>query len=122
ELVRGNYFGAIILVLLLSSVMSAVLANTPTTLIFLPIVATIIEGFPFSATPLYLALLIGVNLGGNFIPQGAACDMMTLKLADEAGVEDMNYKRLLKQGGAFALIHLAISILYLGVLAAIMQA
>lgn len=113
KLVANNYVGAILLVLLLSSVLSAFLANTPTTLVFLPIVSTIAGAFPQSPVPLYLALLIGVNLGGNFIPQGAACDMMTLQLAKEAGVEDMNYRRLLKQGAAFALLHLGIAAAYL---------
>lgn len=123
DLVRGNYFAAIFLVLILSSVLSAVLANTPTTLIFLPIVAAIIVDFaPLSPIPLYLALLIGVNLGGNFIPQGAACDMMTLELAKKAKVEDMSYRRLLKQGALFAFLHLGLSVLYLSGLAFLLQA
>ncbi|MFX0137100.1 MAG: hypothetical protein ACFFDN_25905, partial [Candidatus Hodarchaeota archaeon] len=85
----------------------------PTALIFIPIVSTLIDSFNFSSVPLLFAFIIGINLGGNFIPQGAACDMMTLKIARDSGVENMSYKRLLKMGGTFALIHLGISIIFL---------
>ena len=31
--------------------------------------------------PLLIAFITRVNIGGNFLPQGYACDMMTLELA-----------------------------------------
>ncbi|MFX0189043.1 MAG: SLC13 family permease [Candidatus Hodarchaeota archaeon] len=104
-----------LIILLAVSLLSGIVANTPTALIFIPIVDTLILlGFP--PIPLLFALIIGVNLGGNFLPQGAACDMMTLKIAQDSGVENFSFKRLLKTGGSFALIHLAIAILYLYIL------
>ncbi|UCD00661.1 MAG: hypothetical protein JSV23_07155 [Promethearchaeota archaeon] len=108
-----NPFLMSILILIIISFVSGVVANTPTALIFIPIVSTLIDNFNFSSVPLLFAFIIGINLGGNFIPQGAACDMMTLKIARDSGVENMSYKRLLKMGGTFALIHLAISIIFL---------
>ena len=95
------------------SLISGFVASTPTTLIFVPIINTIIVNFGFAPTPLIFALVIGINLGGNIIPQGATCDIMTLKIAQDSGVENLNYKRLLKVGASFALIHIAFSILYL---------
>ena len=71
-------------------------------------------GFP--PIPLIFALIIGVNLGGNFVPQGAACDMMTLKIAQDKGVENFSYKRLFRTGATFASIHLVISIGFLFIL------
>ncbi|MBD3253667.1 MAG: hypothetical protein GF383_01165 [Candidatus Lokiarchaeota archaeon] len=103
------------LILIVVSVLSGVVANTPTALVFIPIVSTLI-GLGFSDVPLLFAFIIGINLGGNFVPQGAACDMMTLKIAQDSGVENFNYKRLLKVGGTFALIHLVASIGYLFIL------
>ncbi len=70
----------------------------------------------FSSVPLLFAFVIGINLGGNFIPQGAACDMMTLKIARDSGVDNLNYKRLLKMGALFAFVHLGFSMLYLMIL------
>ncbi len=115
-----NPFLLSFLILIIISFISGVVANTPTALIFIPIIRTLISApFYFSSVPLFFAFIIGINLGGNFIPQGAACDMMTLKIARDSGVENMSYKRLLKMGGSFALIHLVLSIIFLLILVSI---
>lgn len=110
-----NVFLLCLIILIIVSLLSGVVANTPTALIFIPIIGTLIEmGFP--PVPLLFAFIIGVNLGGNFLPQGAACDMMTLKIAEDSGVENFSYGRLLRTGAVFALIHIAISIGFLFIL------
>jgi len=113
-----NPFIMAFLILIIISFISGVVANTPTALIFIPIIGILIEpvsngGFGFAQVPLLFSLVIGINLGGNFLPSGAACDMMTLKIARDSGVENFNYKRLLKVGAIFAFIHIGVSILYL---------
>ena len=113
-----NPFVLALLILIITSFISGVVANTPTALIFIPIIQLLIKplsdgGFGFLAVPLLFSLVIGINLGGNFLPSGAACDMMTLKIARDSGVENFNYKRLLKMGAIFAFLHIGISILYL---------
>jgi len=112
---KFDVFLLCLIILIVVSVLSGLVANTPTALIFIPIIETLILlGFP--PIPLLFALIIGVNLGGNFLPQGAACDMMTLKIAQDSGVENFSFKRLFKTGAVFALIHLAVAILYLFIL------
>jgi len=116
-----NPFVLAFIILIIISFISGVVANTPTALIFIPIIGILIEpvstgGFGFSAVPLLFSLIIGINLGGNFLPSGAACDMMTLKIARDSGVENFNYKRLLKMGALFALIHIGIAIISLLIL------
>ncbi|MBY8984714.1 MAG: hypothetical protein KGD65_06595 [Candidatus Lokiarchaeota archaeon] len=113
-----NPFVLAFLILIIISFISGVVANTPTALIFIPIIGLLIEpisngGFGFSSIPLLFSLVIGINLGGNFLPSGAACDMMTLKIARDSGVENFSYKRLLKMGAIFAFLHIGIAILYL---------
>jgi len=104
-----------IFLLIITSVLSGFLDNVPVTILFIPIVGVLIEaGFP--ATPLLIAFILGVNLGGNIFPQGSAADMMTLELSDKYCVDDMNYKRLLKIGGLFAILHIIIGIIYLAFL------
>ncbi|TXT59197.1 MAG: Arsenical pump membrane protein [Promethearchaeota archaeon] len=95
------------------SLMSGLVANTPTALIFVQITDTLISDFAFPALPLLFALIIGINLGGNFLVQGAAADMVTLKTARDNGVENLDYKRLAKIGALFAGLHLLASALYL---------
>ncbi|MBD3194791.1 MAG: hypothetical protein GF317_07040 [Candidatus Lokiarchaeota archaeon] len=108
-----NPFILAIIILLVVSVMSGVVANTPTALIFIPIIDTLIVDFSFESLPLLFVFIIGINLGGNFLVQGAACDMMTLKIAQDSGVENLDYKRLAKYGAIFALIHVGASVVYL---------
>ncbi len=101
------------IILLLVSLISGFVANTPTALIFIPIISLLIDTFHFPSIPLFFAFIISINIGGNLIPQGAACDMMTLKIAQNNGVENLNFKRLLKVGATFAVIHIGLSIGYL---------
>ncbi|MHA1723251.1 MAG: SLC13 family permease [Promethearchaeota archaeon] len=111
-----NRFLLYFLILIIVSLVSGFVANTPTALVFIPIIDTLIADFGFASIPLYFAFIIGINLGGNIIPQGAACDIMTLKIAQDSGVENLNYKRLLKVGATFALIHIAMASVYLLIL------
>jgi Na+/H+ antiporter NhaD/arsenite permease-like protein len=99
--------------LIFISLVSGVVANTPTALVFIPIIQILIKDFHFPSVPLLFAFIIAINLGGNLIPQGAAADMMTLKVARDSGVENLGYKRLLKIGAIFASIHISLSLLYL---------
>ena len=99
--------------LIFISLVSGIVANTPTALIFIPIIQILINDFHFPSVPLLFSFIIAINLGGNLIPQGAAADMMTLKVAQDSGVENLNYKRLLKIGAFFASIHIVLSLLYL---------
>ena len=111
-----NPFVLALIILVSVSLVSGVVANTPTALIFIPIVDFLIVDYGFPSVPLLFALIIGVNIGGNLIPQGAACDMMTLKIAQNNDVENLNFKILLKYGAMFAFIHIILSIGYLFIL------
>ncbi|MBN2156008.1 MAG: hypothetical protein JW776_08195 [Candidatus Lokiarchaeota archaeon] len=103
-----------IFILVLSSLLSGFLANSPTALMFLAITDGLILLNPeLPLNPLIIALLIGINMGGNFLPQGAACDVMTLTIATRNKVEGFTFKTLTKNGALFAMIHLICGILYL---------
>ncbi|TFG13922.1 MAG: hypothetical protein EU535_04305 [Promethearchaeota archaeon] len=100
-------------ILITTSILSALLDNVPITVLFIPIITVLITGAGFPATPLLIAFILGINLGGNFLPQGAACDMVTLEFAKKNHIHEMNYNTLLKIGGLFALLHVIIGIGYL---------
>jgi len=104
------------ILLILVSLISGFVANTPTTLIFIPIVQTLINTFNFPSVPILFAFIVAINIGGNLIPQGAAADLMTLKVAQDSGVENLGYKRLLKTGFVFALIHIVSAMGFLFIL------
>jgi len=114
----NNIFLLSVIVLILTSVLSGFLDNIPVTVLFIPIINVLIDplGLGFSQIPLLIAFILGINLGGNFLPQGSAADMMTLELSKKYCVDEMNYRKLLKIGGLFALLHIILGIFYLGII------
>ena len=111
DVIGNNIYLAVLIVLLISSVLSAFLAGTPVTIILLPIVAAV-AGESLFPNPIIIAFIGGVNMAGNFLPQGSACDLLTLNLARKYNVENLNYRRLLKYGGTFAILHFLIILGY----------
>jgi Na+/H+ antiporter NhaD/arsenite permease-like protein len=111
DLSGNNIFLAVLITLGLSSVLSAFLAGTPVTIILLPIIASFI-GEGFFPNPIIIAFISGVNMAGNFLPQGSACDILTLSMAKKYDVVNLDYKRLLKNGAFFAMVHFLIILGY----------
>ncbi len=104
SLTNNNIYLAVLITLGLSTLLSAFLAGTPVTIILLPIFAEFV-GQGFFPHPIIIAFLGGVNMAGNFLPQGSACDLLTLNLAKKYRVANLDYKRLLKNGSIFAMMH-----------------
>ena len=111
NVINDNIFLAVLITLGISSLLSAFLAGTPVTIILLPIFSAIVSQSLFP-NPIIIAFISGVNLAGNFLPQGSACDMLTLTLAKKYRVINLNYKRLLKNGALFATMHFSIVLGY----------
>ena len=111
-----NEFILAIVILLSTSVLSGLIDNTPVTIIFIPIIRVLFNLPEFYLGPIVVAFILGINLGGNFLPQGSAADMMTLEISRENEVKDMSYKRLFKVGGLFALLHIILGIGYVAIL------
>ena len=110
-IIKDNIFLAVLITLGVSSLLSAFLAGTPVTIILLPIFSAVV-GVSLFPNPIIIAFISGVNLAGNFLPQGSACDMLTLTLAKKYRVTNLNYKRLLKNGFIFATLHFSIVLGY----------
>ncbi len=96
-----------LILLITISLMSAFIANTPTTLIFIPIIEALINA-GFSPVVLLIIFIFGIHLGGNLVPQGAVAHITTLNIAERSGVSNLNYKRLLKIGFPLTIIQLLI--------------
>lgn len=120
SLLNDNIYLAVLITLGVTSLLSAFLAGTPVTIILLPIFSAII-GEGFFPNPIIIAFIGGVNMAGNFLPQGSACDMLTLNLAKKYKVVNLDYRRLLKNGALFAMIHFFIILGYTMVYALILS-
>ncbi|TFG09737.1 MAG: hypothetical protein EU535_08800 [Promethearchaeota archaeon] len=102
-----------IIILITTSLLSGLLDNTPVTIIFIPVIRILISSPDFYAFPLLVAFILGINLGGNFLPQGSPADLMILELGRTNKIKDLTYKKMVKIGGFYALIHILIGIGYL---------
>jgi Na+/H+ antiporter NhaD/arsenite permease-like protein len=117
NILSDNVLLAGITVLLLISVLSGFLAQVPTAIVFINLLQNI---YGTAVPPLILmGFLFGINLGSNFLPQGAACDLMALNLAEKNGIKGFNYKTLLKNGSLITLFHIFNSIVYMTIFALI---
>ena len=112
SLLGNNIYLAVLITLGISSLLSAFLAGTPVTIMLLPIFSALIAEGGFFPNPIIIAFISGVNLAGNFLPLGSACDLLTLSLAKKYKVVNLDYKRLLKTGSMFALLHLLLILGY----------
>ena len=113
NLTQHNTFLLAVGILLITSLLSGLMDNAPITILFLPIIADIIATNQYISNPIFIAFTLGINLGGNFLPQGAACDMMTLELARKHKVKGFTYKNLTIVGSFFAIVHILLGIGYI---------
>lgn len=98
------------------SLLSGAIANTPITLVFILIIDTLIVDYGIDSNHILFTFIVGINLASNFVPQGAVSDMVILKISRENEVENLSYWRLFKFGGAFAIIHALLSVIWIIVL------
>ncbi len=111
EIASGSIMGTAIIFFLIANILSGFISNTPTTIIFIRIILEIYG--PKPPAIILMALIAGVHLGGNLLPQGAACDIMTLNIAKKYKLEEFTYNGLLKKGFKYALLHIGIGIIFI---------
>ncbi|WP_457558631.1 SLC13 family permease [Candidatus Harpocratesius sp.] len=109
-----NEFLAALTILIMIAVLSGFLAQVPTALVFITLLQNIYGTNPGDVPNLIMmAFLFGINLGSNFLPQGAACDLMALNLAEKNDVREFNYKNLLYRGSMITVLHIIMGSFYL---------
>jgi Na+/H+ antiporter NhaD/arsenite permease-like protein len=115
----GNQLISAIIMLLMIGILSGVLAQVPTALVFITLLERI-YGIGNVPDIILMGFLFGINLGSNFLPQGAAVDLMALNLARKNKITGFNYKTLLKNGSMVTVFHIINSIIYMTIYALIM--
>ncbi|MHA1792655.1 MAG: SLC13 family permease [Promethearchaeota archaeon] len=112
----NNVFLISIIIMLVTSLLSGLMDNAPVTLIFLPIINSLFISMPTGGNAIIVGMIIGINVGGNFLPQGSACDMAILDIAQKNCVTNLSFKRLFEVGAKFALLHIVIGIGYIALI------
>lgn len=115
KVIPANPLFASFVVLIAISVLSGLLAQVPTALVMIAILQQLYDVGNGGVIPdiIKIAFILGINIGSNFLPQGAAVDLMALNIAKKNNVEGFNYKSLLKNGSLITLFHILNSIIFM---------
>ncbi len=103
---------AIIFVMWVSAIASAIIDNIPFTATMLPVVAYLTQTIPNAGNTLWWALALGACLGGNGTLIGASANVVTAGLAERAGYP-MTFGYFLKIGAPAMFISVTISMIWL---------
>jgi Na+/H+ antiporter NhaD/arsenite permease-like protein len=110
---HGNLTVAILIVLWVSAVASAIVDNIPFTATMLPITVFLGKTIPGAESGvLWWALALGACFGGNGTIIGASANVVTTGMAEKSG-HKITFYEYLKQAGPITIISLVISSAYL---------
>lgn len=114
KVIPTNPLAAAIVVLISISILSGMLAQVPTALVMIAVLQQLYAGAPGGIPNLVkIGFILGINIGSNFLPQGAAVDLICLELAKKNKVEGFTYKTLLRNGSLITLYHIFNSIIFM---------
>ena len=92
--------------------MSGIIDNIPYTAAMIPIVQSLGEVMPVE--PLWWALALGADLGGNLTIVGASANVIVVSLAERSG-HPISFRQWLRYGVPVTVVSLLISTVYLWV-------
>jgi len=108
-----NLVLAIILILWVSGMASAIVSNIPFTAAALPIAAFLTTAVPGAENNvLYWALAVGVCFGGNATSIGAAANIVTAGVADRAGYH-LSFPRFLRVGVPATFVTILVAMIWI---------
>jgi len=102
----GNIYISTTLVLWISALASAVIANIPFTAAFIPILMSITASSPDN--PLWWALILGADFGGNTTSIGSSSNVVALDIMKERGLE-ISFMEYLKIGILILVVSVGVS-------------
>nr|WP_269151137.1 ArsB/NhaD family transporter [Spelaeicoccus albus] len=112
DLVGDNFFGASIGMLVGSAVVSGVVDNIPYVATMAPITANLVHSGGAAAHPLWWALALGADLGGNATAIGASANVVVVGIAKRNG-HDISFWRFTKCGLIVTGITIAVCVPYI---------
>ena len=110
---QGNLILAVLIVLWVSGIASAIVDNIPYTATMLPIVAFLGKTIPGAETGvLWWALALGACFGGNGTIIGASANVVTTGIAEKAG-HKITFLQFVKEAAPITIVSLIISSIFL---------
>ncbi len=113
QVCQGNLIIAVLIVLWISGIASAIVDNIPFTATMLPITAFLGKTVPGAETGvLWWALALGACFGGNATIIGASANVVTTGIAEKSGYK-ISFYQYLKEAAPITILSLIISSIYL---------
>jgi Na+/H+ antiporter NhaD/arsenite permease-like protein len=107
----SNLLIAVLMLIWIGGLLSAVIDNIPVTLTLIPVVKSLSALTGIDITPLWWALLYGAVFGGNFSPIASPCGIIMLGIAKREGY-NVSFKEFVKVGAPLAVLQIFISLIY----------
>lgn len=104
EVAQDNFVGAMIGLLWVSAIFSAIIDNIPFTVVMIPIILHL-QGTGVDTGPLWWALALGVGLGGNGTPIGSTAGVIAVSFSERTD-EPITFKKWFRTGSIVTLISL----------------
>ncbi len=113
QVCQGKLWVAVLIILWVSGITSAIVDNIPYTATMLPITLYLTKTMPGAETGvLWWALALGACFGGNGTIIGASANVVTTGIAEKAGYK-ISFGQFVKEAAPITLISLAISSVFL---------
>jgi len=106
------------LLLLMCALISAFIDNIPVVLLLYPIVKGVAETTGLRALPLYWAMIIGSNLGGNLTTFASPSVLIGVRFLERRGMR-VTMGEFLKKGAPLAIMQILLSMIYVASLTAL---
>ncbi|MEW5870443.1 MAG: ArsB/NhaD family transporter [Chloroflexota bacterium] len=110
QVTRGSQSVTTLFILWFSAISSGVVDNIPYTATMIPLVQNLAHSM--DVTPIWWALALGADLGGNLTLVGASANLVVASLAERSGYK-LTFGQFLRYGTLTVFISLVISTLYL---------
>ena len=111
-IIKTNAFLGMLIILWSAGILSGILDNIALTLIYIPLIRDLSPAFGIYSYFVWIALILGTNLGGEVTPIGSPTTLITMGFAKEHGI-DISFKEFLFYGFMISFINLTIATLYL---------
>ncbi|MGQ4891622.1 MAG: SLC13 family permease [Candidatus Njordarchaeia archaeon] len=111
-IIKSNAFLGMLLILWSAGILSGFLDNIALTLIYIPLLMDLAPAFGPVAPLVWIALILGTNLGGELTPIGSPTTLITMGFAKENGII-IEFKEFLFYGAIVSLLNLTIATIYI---------
>ena len=123
DMIGGNALVGAFIVFFFASIIASLISRSLATITFITVLGGLFVDLfpnPQDQTILLVALLMGLHLGGSFLPQATSFVLKMIEQARDRKVKNIHYKTVKEVLGKFTFMGIIVAVVYLLVLGAIL--